>query len=139
MIANIFLDTNILVYAFGEEDEPKQARAKDAIEDVLRLGIGAVSAQVLNEFFYVITTRTRIKMGLQEARIALESICALTIVEMDRHLSFRAIDICAEHRINYWDSLILAAAERAKCRTLLTEDFTHNRKYGLVKAINPFA
>jgi predicted nucleic acid-binding protein len=40
--------------------------------------------------------------------------------------------------LNYWDALILAAAEAAGCRYLLSEDFQEGRRYGAVEVINPF-
>jgi predicted nucleic acid-binding protein len=41
-------------------------------------------------------------------------------------------------QVPYWDGLILASAERAGCRWLLSEDFASGRRYGDVTAVNPF-
>jgi len=40
--------------------------------------------------------------------------------------------------VPYWDALILAAAERADCTHLLTEDFQTARQFGKITVVNPF-
>jgi predicted nucleic acid-binding protein len=46
---------------------------------------------------------------------------------------------CDTAQINFWDALILAAAEQSGCRWLLSEDFQPGRQYGTVTVVNPFA
>jgi predicted nucleic acid-binding protein len=41
-------------------------------------------------------------------------------------------------QLSYWDALILAAAQRAGARYLLSEDFQSNRYYDEVLVLNPF-
>jgi len=41
-------------------------------------------------------------------------------------------------QLTYWDALILAAAQRAGARYLLSEDFQPNRYYGEILVLNPF-
>ncbi len=41
-------------------------------------------------------------------------------------------------QLSYWDSLILASAERLGCAVLLTEDFQADRQYGSVRMVDPF-
>lgn len=41
-------------------------------------------------------------------------------------------------QLSYWDSLILASAERLECEWLLSEDFQTGRSYGQVTVIDPF-
>jgi len=41
------------------------------------------------------------------------------------------------HQINYWDALIVSAAEAARCRRLWSEDFTPGSIYGLLRVENP--
>jgi predicted nucleic acid-binding protein len=40
--------------------------------------------------------------------------------------------------IPYWDALILAAAETAGCRRLLSEDFQEGRRFGTIEVVTPF-
>ncbi len=40
---------------------------------------------------------------------------------------------------SWWDALIVAAAQRVGCRTLLSEDFQAGQKFGDLTVVNPFA
>ena len=41
-------------------------------------------------------------------------------------------------QINFWDAMIVAAAERVRCRWLLTEDFQTGQDFGTLTVVNPF-
>ena len=41
-------------------------------------------------------------------------------------------------RVSFWDGLIVAAAERMRCRFLLSEDFQTGREFGSITIVNPF-
>jgi predicted nucleic acid-binding protein len=51
----------------------------------------------------------------------------------------RAWHWCDQAQTNYWDALIIAAAEQSGCRWLLSEDFQAGRKFGTVTVVDPFA
>ena len=139
MIADIFFDTNILVYAYAGHEPRKQAVAGDYIADAFRHGIGVVSVQVLNEFVVNASKKLLPAMTLRQAQGEMELFASgMRVVSLDVSDVWAAVRLAQEHQINYWDALVLASAEKAKCRTLLTEDLTHNRKYGTVRAVNPF-
>jgi predicted nucleic acid-binding protein len=59
-------------------------------------------------------------------------------VEQSLMLTRRAWHWTDEAQVSYWDRLILAAAERAGCKRLLSEDFQSGRLYGSVRVVNPF-
>lgn len=40
--------------------------------------------------------------------------------------------------VSFWDALIVAAAERTKCRYLLSEDFQTGREFGSITVVSPF-
>ena len=41
-------------------------------------------------------------------------------------------------QVSFWDGLIVAAAERMRCRFLLSEDFQAGREFGPITTVNPF-
>ena len=43
------------------------------------------------------------------------------------------------YKISYWDSLIVAAAERAMCESIVTEDLNTGQLYHGMVAVNPFS
>jgi predicted nucleic acid-binding protein len=49
-----------------------------------------------------------------------------------------ASELSERHRLNFWDALILAAAQREDVEILWSEDFNHGQNYGGVIVRNPF-
>ena len=61
------------------------------------------------------------------------------VVAVDGVMVDRAIDTHRQYQISYWDGLIIAAAERAECMTLLSEDLSAGQAYHGLRVENPFA
>jgi predicted nucleic acid-binding protein len=127
-----FLDTNILVYAVVSEDH-RSAVAKDLIANG-----GVVSVQVLNEFVNVARRKLRrdwgqIEGALDLLRRLLDPPVPLTI---DLHES--AIILAREHRLAFYGALIVAAASRADCSVLFTEDMQDGKRMGALTIRTPF-
>jgi predicted nucleic acid-binding protein len=59
MTAHALIDSSILVYAADAAEHDKQRQAIRLLDDVLQLGRGVLSTQVLGEFFRVTTERLR--------------------------------------------------------------------------------
>ncbi len=57
---------------------------------------------------------------------------------VDAPLVRAALEIADRNRLSYWDALILAAAARAGCERLLTEDFGDGSTIAGVLITNPF-
>jgi predicted nucleic acid-binding protein len=49
-----------------------------------------------------------------------------------------AIELHVRYQISYWDGLIIAAAERAGCTKILSEDLSDGQQYGTVVVENSF-
>jgi predicted nucleic acid-binding protein len=134
----VFVDTNVLVYARDTSHPTKQGRAADWIAALWELGEGRVSLQVLQEY-YVTTTR-KLKPGLdpEEARADILDLSAWSPVAPD--LQMLAAAWSAEERfgLSFWDALIVAAAQVARCNILLTEDLQHDMDLEGVRVIDPF-
>jgi predicted nucleic acid-binding protein len=138
MSAKTFLDTNILVYAHDQAYPNKMAKAQELIFQGLRTGQAAISAQVLSEFFVTITQKAKKPMPIERARREIEMLANLEIAEIDASMVLRAIAIKQRWQLNYWDSLIIAAAERTKCATVYSEDFSDGQRFGAIAIHNPF-
>ncbi len=131
-----FIDTNVLVYANDPADPRKQQRARDVLlEHAASL---VLSAHVLSEFYSVVTRQFSPLMRVDDARATVADLGQYPVVGLDEHLILDAIDLSVEAQISYWDGLILAAARRAGCDVLLTEDLSHNATIGGVRIENPF-
>ncbi len=53
-------------------------------------------------------------------------------------LYHRALDVQARWRFSFYDSLIIAGALSAGCRTLLSEDLQHGQVLDSLTVIDPF-
>jgi predicted nucleic acid-binding protein len=130
---DVFLDTNILIYA----SLPREVRHSIAAA-VLAEG-GVISVQVLNEFVHV--ARRKFKRPWVEVRQALSSMADLLhpplSVTRATHLS--ALTIAERHGLSFFDALIVASALEAGCTTLLSEDMQSGRVIdGRLTIRNPF-
>jgi predicted nucleic acid-binding protein len=132
----IFVDTNVLLYSVDPVDAAKQMQARDWIEDLWQSGSGRLSWQVLNEFYANAVRKIGARTSV--ARATVDAFAAWKPVEQSLMLVQRAWYWTDEAKLSYWDGLILAAAERAGCQWLLSEDFQAGRKYGSVRVIDPF-
>jgi predicted nucleic acid-binding protein len=136
MIAECFLDTNVLVYAaIGRYSEPeKYARAREVIENT-HFGI---SGQVLAEFYVNATKKSDVPLTSEQAYDWIEKLRDRPCAAMDHELVTNAIRYSGRYQTSYWDAALIAAAERLGAPILYTEDLNHGQSYGPVKVINPF-
>jgi len=62
----------------------------------------------------------------------------MDVQEIDLLIAKRALEAVDNYKISYWDSLIVAVAERAGCERIMTEDLNTGEIYHGITAINPF-
>jgi predicted nucleic acid-binding protein len=139
MTATIFVDTNVLVYARDAGEPTKQAIAAQWLRELWIEQRGRTSIQVLTEYYTTVTRK--LHPGLP-ADSAWEDVVALLTWEpqgIERVLILRAREIERLHRLSWWDSMIVAAAQIQNCAVLLTEDLQHGWTCGTVTVRNPFA
>ena len=134
-----FFDTNILVYAVDRSEPDKQSKARRLLRSAVENETGAVSAQVLGEFFTVVTRRIRQPLSIEQAEEVVEQIAILPVVDLDLALVRRAVETCRRYQISYWDALIIAAAQQARCTRVLSEDLNAGQTYDGIPVVNPFA
>lgn len=133
MRGKAFFDTNILIYSIARGD-PRESRA----EELLAAG-GVISVQVLNEFASV--ARRKIRMPWQEVREALAAIRVLCAPPLAITIATHeaALKIAERYSFGIYDALIAAAALRAGCKTLYSEDFPDGQIInGQLTVCNPF-
>ncbi|WP_158088531.1 PIN domain-containing protein [Thermoactinospora rubra] len=135
MSASTFIDTSVFVYAVDVADPGKQKRAQDALA---RATGPTVSPQVMSEFFVVTTRKLATPLPPEEAEEMIEAMALLRCVPIDADLVRAAVGLGRRHRLSHWDALMVAAAQRGGCETLLTEDLADGAVYDSVRACNPF-
>lgn len=137
-ISRDFFDTNILVYASDDSEPDKQPLTIELVESAVENSSGVVSAQVLGEFFNSVTRRIRRPLSMDEAELLIEKYSVMSVVELDLDLVKRAVVTCGQYQVSYWDALIIAAAERAGCARIISEDLNPGQSYHGVVVVNPF-
>jgi len=131
-----FVDTNVLLYEWDASAPAKRRQAHSWINTLWQANAGALSWQVLHEF-YVNATR-KLHSSASQARAVVEVFTQWRPVDTTYALIQRGWYWMDSAQLSYWDALIAAAAERRGCRWLLSEDFQAGRKLGSVTVIDPF-
>lgn len=133
MSAKAFFDTNILIYAFAQND-PRS----DAAEALLAAG-GTISVQILNEF--VAVALRKLAMPWEEVLESLAAIRTLCLppVSLTVETHEAALKVARRYGYRIHDSLVVAAALQAGCNTLYSEDLQDGEVIGALTIRNPFA
>ncbi len=134
MSDSVFLDSNVLVYAYSYNEPAKQLTARQIIQHQTTL----ISTQVLQELVNIVTKKYKYSYTDAQQVVAenlqnnqLHTNTATTILS--------ACEVAQQYKFSFYDSLIIAAALESNCSILYSEDL-HN---GLVvkdklTIINPF-
>ena len=138
MIDRVFLDTNVLVYAYDKHEPEKRAKAQSILTRAIQNESGCLSTQVLGEFFTVVTRKIKKPLLPEAAEVIIEMLCILVVQEIDLSVVKGAIYTHKHYGISYWDSLILSAAKKAGCTQVHTEDLKDGEDYNGVRVVNPF-
>ena len=133
-----FIDSNVLVYAYDQHDPNKQKTAQTVLTEAIKKGNATFSTQVIGEFFTIVTKKIPTPLSADDAYEVIKTLAVLPVLHIDLGMVHRAIETHTQYGISYWDSLILAAAERAGCATVLTEDLQHRGTYHNLQVVNPF-
>jgi predicted nucleic acid-binding protein len=132
-----FLDTNILLYSISR-DPAEAGKRKRAIE-LLDRDDGALSIQVLQEFYVQATRANRTDAVPHDIAVGLmHTWTRFAIQDITLSVFRSALEIKGAHGFSYRDSAIIAAAIAIGCRTLYSEDMMHGRVIEDVTICNPF-
>ena len=137
------VDTNILVYRFDPRFPDKQRIASELLRRGIEEDSIRVPHQAIVEFVAAVT---RPLMGEQSLltpdaarREAEEFLVQFSILYPSEALLRLAFRGAAAYRLGWFDAHLWAYAEHYGLSELISEDFQHDRLYGTVRAVNPFA
>ncbi|GHU05636.1 twitching motility protein PilT [Betaproteobacteria bacterium] len=136
MTDRVFFDTNILVYAFASNDDPRCRVASGLIEAHDSV---VVSVQVLNEFYAVMTGKQKIPHR-DVARYVQSLIDNFSVVSLRAETVKLALKLKPACAFSWWDSLILASALESGASFLFTEDMQNGQWIeNRLHIVNPFS
>lgn len=136
IVSKIFIDTNILIYTLDKKNENKQNKARVILKKVVLSHQPVISTQVIKEFYVVATNKLKADHFI--IKNIVHNFRNMEIVNNDLDLVEQAIDISVLTQLSFWDSLIIAAAEKANCEFIFSEDLNTGQTYRGVIAVNPF-
>lgn len=134
----VFLDSNIVVYAYDRSAGPKHEIARRLLIDLWNSGGAVLSTQVLQELYVTITRKVAHPLPPETAREIVSDFLSWEIVANDGEDVLAAIEIQMAARISFWDALIIAAARKAAADVIISEDLADGRRFGNVVIRNPF-
>ena len=127
-----FFDTNVLLYLLSGH-ESKAQRTQTLLESG-----GVISVQALNEFASVALGKKAVDFReVREILSILRAVCAVKPLDLETHAL--GLDVAERYHFSIYDSLIIAAALRAGCSILYTEDLSSGQKIEQLTICNPFA
>jgi predicted nucleic acid-binding protein len=134
MNGNVFLDTNIIIYAYSLSDSKKQTTASG----VLLNYDCVISTQVINEYCNVCFKKNL--MRIPEILLDVDNILDICeLVKIDEATIKQALSIKNSYGYSYYDSLILSSALESNCSILYSEDLQHGQVIeNSLKIVNPF-
>jgi predicted nucleic acid-binding protein len=134
-----FVDTNVLIYAHDRSAAQKHERARHEIAALWESGEGALSTQVLQEFYVNVTRKVAQPLPRARARTIVGRYSTWQLHRVDASDVIRASELEETSSISFRDALIVVAAARLGAVRLLTEDMQHGQVIAGLRIENPFA
>ena len=137
MSGKTFMDTNVLIDAHDSDAGVKREIARDRLRDLWAGRSGVLSTQVLHEFYVNATRKIATPLSKPAARAIVDSyaIWCFNTTYAETAAAFRIED---EAGIDFWDALIVAAAQKAGATRILSEDLNAGQTIAGVRIENPF-
>ena len=137
MTEKYFVDSNVWLHLFTEDDSRKKAVAESFLGERNGRDVLFVSWQVINEVW-----SNLLRKGLPDkiAREMIEHMLgSCELVDFSYDLIISAHDLRTRHPVSFWDSLVVAAAQAADCDILVSEDMQDGKRFGALRVKNIFA
>ncbi len=135
--ADVFLDSNVLVYALS--DAPRERPKRDRALALITEEAFGTSYQVLMETWVAAAYKIAKPVAADKVAAFLERILVFPCVSATPDLYRRAFVLASRYGIHPYDAAIVAGAHELDARILYTEDLNDGQVYGEVRVVNPFA
>lgn len=131
----VFLDTNIILYAYSVDEPDKQSMAINVIDS---LENNIISLQVINELSNILLKKFKLNPDDVE-NVILELDSTFDIVNFDITTQIKALKLKNKYNLQFYDSLIIATAIENRCNILYSEDMQDGLIVeNLLTIVNPF-
>lgn len=133
-----FLDTNVLLYMYDDDEPRKKDLAVRAFERAIESNRAMLSTQVLQEFYVNATRKLAVPLSPERAAARVRDFARLPLVRVDEAMIIAAIERHRSMSFSFWDALVVEAALRGGAGRLLTEDLQHGQEIDGLRVENPF-
>jgi predicted nucleic acid-binding protein len=133
-----FVDTNVLVHAFSEEQTSKGNIARELIRFLTAQDCLRTSTQVMNEFYVTMTRKIDRKVPPQKVLAVMDGLSKWPVIQTDYGMVREACMLSQQSGISMWDALVVVAAHRSGAAVLYTEDLNSGQRILGVNLVNPF-
>jgi predicted nucleic acid-binding protein len=96
------------------------------------------STQVLAEFAVTLLHKMSPPANPKDVAAVLDALAPMRLVAPDSEIVRRAVDVRAEYGLHFYDGMIVAAAERAGCRRIWSQDLSSGQQYFGIIVEKPF-
>ncbi|MDR0285213.1 MAG: PIN domain-containing protein [Propionibacteriaceae bacterium] len=132
-----FVDTNILLYAYDSSAGDKHERAAELVLRLARTGQGALSVQVLQEFYVNAVFKIARPLTHEQALLRLRALSQWYVHSPLASDVLAAAELRQRYQLSLWDAMIIQSASRLGCQTLWTEDLNASQVISGVAIRNP--
>lgn len=136
--STVFVDTNVLLYAFDDRDESKREGARHWLAWCWTTQRGRISSQVINEFYANALRKFSRSLPKEKARLEVRRLRAWKPWPTDDETVDDAWLLQDQYSLSYWDALMIAAASQQGCAYFLSEDLQHGQQIDGIEVVNPF-
>ena len=127
------VDSNILIYAFGSQNEVKKRISKSILSDCQ-----AVSIQTINETVFILQKKFNYSL-FELSEIIQFFRNNFLIRDLNVSVLEKALYLLNTYKYSFWDSMMLASALINNCEVIYSEDMQHNQIIdSKLKIVNPF-
>jgi len=132
-MSKVTIDSNILIYAFGKQDDKKKEIAKGIISNC-----EIISLQAINETLFVLYKKFKFPI-IELETVKNFLIQVFNISEINTSTLSKSLQVMKKYNYSFWDSMMIASALMNECQKLYSEDMHHGQIIeDELEIVNPF-
>lgn len=137
MTSTFFLDTNVLIYSRDPGAKQKQQRSQIWLNALIETKPPVINLQVINEFCHV-ALRKLPHLDVATLKADAEGLRIWGDTPIDYETLTDAWQIRQAAGYQWFDCVLLAAAQNLGCSHFLSEDMQHGHVVNDITIVNPF-
>ena len=144
MSVDAFIDTNVVLYKYDHKDASKQRKADRLIKSAVENKDACINYQVVQETLAVLSggkfraPLRELEAELRDTLLPLWTANPAQNATPTPDLYRRAAAVMDKSGYSFYDSVVIAGALEAGCKTLYTEDMQDGHQLESVTIVNPF-